>query len=371
MNTGLSSAPDCSSYPSKYGGSGTESSPWTVMNVSGLQCMNQTLDGNYTLGQNIDASYTENWNSGSGFDPVAEDFDVYFEGLLDGNGYAINELHIDRPSEEYVGLFGFTRGSNITNLQLSNVNITGGNYTGALSGTNAAFEVSKAWISRLAVTGEVNGGNQVGGIVGYQIYSPTTISESFVNANVSGGSSVGGLIGSNAQNALVNNSYSISYVKATGGGGNYDAASGLVGLQENGITRNSFSSSDVESVTWVGQVLFDPDKEPEDTYWNGDKIYDSDADAYSNRGTNLTEAEMKGNSAQTAMSGLDFTDTWETVEASDSDASGDGYPILQALDRGSQLEVQGVDLQDLLGSIVGASSEGVIQTENGVVQTTP
>jgi hypothetical protein len=42
------------------------------------------------------------------------------------------------------------------------------------------------------------------------------------------------------------------------------------------------------------------------------------------------------------MSPLDFSNTWETVSSSDSDATDDGYPILQALDRERQLEAQGI-----------------------------
>lgn len=51
---------------------------------------------------------------------------------------------------------------------------------------------------------------------------------------------------------------------------------------------------------------------------------------------------MQGSSATSNMSGLDFANTWETVEASDADATADGYPILQALPRERQLEAQGI-----------------------------
>ncbi|TKX47025.1 hypothetical protein EXE49_17270, partial [Halorubrum sp. ASP121] len=40
------------------------------------------------------------------------------------------------------------------------------------------------------------------------------------------------------------------------------------------------------------------------------------------------------------MGALDFTNTWETVENSGGDTTGDGYPILQSVDRQAQLEAQ-------------------------------
>ena len=41
-----------------------------------------------------------------------------FSGSLEGNGYAIDQLFIDRDTEDYVGLFGVTVGSTLQNLHL-------------------------------------------------------------------------------------------------------------------------------------------------------------------------------------------------------------------------------------------------------------
>ncbi|NLX72781.1 MAG: hypothetical protein GXY94_05710, partial [Bacteroidales bacterium] len=54
----------------------------------------------------------------------------------------------------------------------------------------------------------------------------------------------------------------------------------------------------------------------------------------------LPTASMKGSSAATNMSFLDFTNTWETVEASHPDATADGYPILKGISRTAQLKAQ-------------------------------
>jgi hypothetical protein len=50
---------------------------------------------------------------------------------------------------------------------------------------------------------------------------------------------------------------------------------------------------------------------------------------------------MQGVEAQSTMSGLDFADVWAAVDAgTDADVSTDDYPVLQALDRATQLEAR-------------------------------
>ena len=82
------------------------------------------LDGDYILGNDIDASATVSWNGGKGFKPIAPDTDsgsefyqgTYFTGTFDGKGYTINILYIYRPDEEFVGLFGATSQSSISQI---------------------------------------------------------------------------------------------------------------------------------------------------------------------------------------------------------------------------------------------------------------
>ena len=80
----------------------------------------------------------------------------------------------------------------------------------------------------------------------------------------------------------------------------------------------------------------------------------------------LQRDQMKGIDAESNMGSLDFNQEWETVNSDDGDVSGEGFPILQAVDREPQLRAQAI-LQ-LLGSII-STEQGVRQTEEGVVQT--
>ena len=61
--------------------------PTIITNVQQLQAMQNDLDGRYELGRNIDASETQYWNNGEGFEPVGP-----FTGVFDGNGYTITNL---------------------------------------------------------------------------------------------------------------------------------------------------------------------------------------------------------------------------------------------------------------------------------------
>lgn len=88
------------------------------------------VNGDYMLANEIDASVTSSWNSGQGFACLGalkqlpmgtpSGFQGGFTGSLDGMGYTISDLTIERSGESYVGLFGcLTESARVTNLTLS------------------------------------------------------------------------------------------------------------------------------------------------------------------------------------------------------------------------------------------------------------
>ena len=191
-----------------------------VNNVNQLQAMNTNLSGNYALGRDIDATATTTWNGGEGFVPVGN-LSTYFAGGLDGLGHTITGLTINRPSTNGVGLFGYTSaGSTIQNVGLVGGRIAGKDYAGSLVGFGSSNinnsyntgsvsgslyvgglvgENTNGSISNSYNTGAVHGGNaDVGGLVGWNIGSGTTITDCYNTGDVSGtGSYVGGLVGAN------------------------------------------------------------------------------------------------------------------------------------------------------------------------------
>jgi len=80
---------------------------YEVDNVQELQWMNNDSDNDYVLTSDIDATETQSWNSGNGFDPIGDSGDN-FKGSFDGNGYIVENLYIDRSSTDHIGLFGYT-----------------------------------------------------------------------------------------------------------------------------------------------------------------------------------------------------------------------------------------------------------------------
>jgi len=238
-----------------------------------LQGMNGSPTVNYALGSNIDASSTSGWNSGMGFMPVGSSGPPYpFSGVFDGLGHTITGLSINRPTTDYVGLFGYTGSSAIIrNVGLVNGTITGQSYVGGLVGYNYSN------ISTSYSTGAVNGTTNVGGLVGT---NSKTISNSYSTGAVSGTTNVGGLVGNNA----------------------YSSSSSLI--------SNSYSTGAVNGTTNVGGLVgTNSDAAPANSYWDTQ----TSGQATSAGGTGLTTAQMK---TQSSFTGWDFTDTWRIVEGS-------------------------------------------------------
>ena len=268
----------------------------------------------------IDLSSYSNW------DPIGEiDMDTGtgqgFTGSLDGNGYTISNLTINRPDEDGVGLFAIIgdpstmTGGEVKNLGLMNVNISGNEYVGAL----APCAIGN--ISNCFVSGEINGAQMIGGFIGMtincnlnglfadvnvsgtgevvgglvaQFYSDSQITNSAVTGTIEGYSYVGGLLGQSYLSGEINNSYStcdVTAVVAGPGGGivgggigieiDYTYSSGnVVGTNCGGINGYSFQNSIVKNSVWNASLVA-----------NGIGYADNTSTDSNNKG--LTTAEMQ------------------------------------------------------------------------------
>jgi hypothetical protein len=200
------------------------SGAYQVRDVYDLQAMKGFLAGNFELAGNIDASSTANWNSGAGFNSVGS-ITTPFTGVFDGASHTISGLKINRPTEDYVALFGYTGGSfGISNVGLLDVNITGYRHVGGLAGRSGSS------ITNSYTTGSVTGRATVGGLAGS---NNAIISNSFSTATVistgpSYASSAGGLAGSNS--GAITNSHAAGAVSGT------ERIGGLVGSNAGTVT---------------------------------------------------------------------------------------------------------------------------------------
>ena len=238
-------------------GSGTSGDPFQIGSLSDLSNLAQHSDA---WGQNlffkqtadINAAQTQYWDdndddndgdlyndaddatvdgANEGFSPVGRDpdgDDLYFLGNYNGDGHTIDGLTINRITD-YVGLFGYTDGAIISNLGLTNIDITGSNEVGGLVGYHLASETSNCYvIGSVVSTGADNGG----GLVGWD--ESSTISNCYTRGSVEANEDAGGLV-AYTDRTTINHCYSTSTVSVTG-----DYSGGLVAYNEGGSTNDCF-----------------------------------------------------------------------------------------------------------------------------------
>ncbi|AYQ29890.1 MULTISPECIES: filamentous hemagglutinin N-terminal domain-containing protein [unclassified Polaromonas] len=193
-----------------------------------LQGINGAPALNYVLGADIDASDTVNWNAGAGFDTLGGvGAPGIFEGRFDGLNHKITNLFINRPGDNFVGLFGLTQSTSIRNLGLVGGSITGADFVGAIAGQGCCTTFTNIYS-----TASVTGNDEVGGLVGE--LSDGGITDSYATGAVTGADKVGGLVGTSIDGTITR-AYSTGLVTATG------AAGGLVGEQiGTASTSNSY-----------------------------------------------------------------------------------------------------------------------------------
>ncbi len=104
-----------------FSGGGTEENPYQIETLNDLKSLSESSscwDKNFIQTSDINVTETSGWNSGDGFSPIGNDT-TKFTGSYDGGGYTIDNLFINRPSTDNVGLFGYTDGATIENVGLT------------------------------------------------------------------------------------------------------------------------------------------------------------------------------------------------------------------------------------------------------------
>ena len=256
-----------------------------------LNAIRSNLAGNHTLMNDLDSStlgYEElaspATNQGKGWQPIV--FRTYgfagtagrvlgLEGTFDGQGHEIRDLFINRPDEDFVGLFGSAYGV-IKDIGVVNATVTGRGTYSYSGGVGALVAANAGLVSNCYSTGNVSGRSSVGGLVGG---NSGLVSNCYSTGNVSGDSCVGGLVGENGALCIVTSSYSTASVSGSAEvgalvgdnagtvsnsyctgrvTGNYYVA-GLVGY--NGasgfpaIVTDSYSSANVTGNKYVGGLV--------------------------------------------------------------------------------------------------------------------
>jgi len=226
------------------GGSGTALDPYQISTPEHLAQLHYHLNnGNvhFKLLNNIDlTNYLTaggaGHNGGAGWLPIGNASNK-FSGTLNGAGFKIIGLWINRNETKYIGLFGWTSLASISNLgiEISSFGISGEDCVGGLAGVNIQTHITNCY-----TIGNVSGGSAVGGLVGN---NQGTISNCYAIGNVRGGFEAGGLIGANY--ASITNSY------ATGSVGGETVLGGLVGSCRVGASiSNCYAIGNVSGTWW-------------------------------------------------------------------------------------------------------------------------
>lgn len=207
---------------------------------------------------NIEDTIKTELTTGSGFKPIGSDT-KFFQGIFNGNGYEIRNIHID-SNNDYVGLFRGVSLGKILNLGLSGGSIKGNsknipNGTGAIVGYSYNSTISNVYsdVEIVSTSDSIIGqgiGYYIGGICGEAIYTSITnaynLGDFYVNTSVSMGAGyyIGGILG---HSSSVGNNINFCYNK-----GNMEAISGvscfggIVGYNTGSLSiNNCFNDSDI------------------------------------------------------------------------------------------------------------------------------
>ncbi len=226
------------------GGTGYSNDPYKISTVDQLQDMKNYMSKHFILINDIDASETRTWNGNQGFDPIGGYNSYPFTGTLDGQGYNITGLYINRPSQNNVGVFEFTREATIENIGLVNAEITGSS-AGGLCGYSYISVINNTF-----VIGNITGTSTVGGLAGYAEGQPTGIvNNSYFRGNVTGsGSYIGGITGQCTVN--ITNSYVIGNIT----GSNY--VGGVAGRVYGGkLIDHCYTNVNISGSSQVGGLI--------------------------------------------------------------------------------------------------------------------
>ena len=235
-------------WPSFTGwlGAGTAGDPYQVTNVCELQAVSNAPPASFQLLNDIDASATSTWDAGAGFAPISN-----FSGTLDGNGYKITGLTINRPGTSGVGLFGTGMTGTVQNLGLTGVLITGHDSVGALIGSSISGSplISKCYVTGTVSAASSSGNVYAGGLAGNMVHGAVrkSYSKAQVTVIASGGyeyALTGGLVGGSIGDLQISDCYFAGIVNLYGSGG------GIIGL--------AGGSVDISNVYFTGTFFGDP-----------------------------------------------------------------------------------------------------------------
>ena len=196
--------------------------------------------------------------SGTGFNPIGIAYNNnMFYGNFDGNGKEIKNIYINRPDEDYVGLFACMSNGTIEKLGLKRGEIIGNNFVGGISGEDLGN------IKFCYNSSNIKGNENIGGITGYTYKKE--INFCYNNGKIVGNQSVGGIIGWN-NSSIIKNTFNTGTIE-----GKKWRTGGIVGDLQGDICENLYNLGNIQesgSSDSVGGIVGSG-------YGNHKKLYNS------------------------------------------------------------------------------------------------
>ena len=224
-----------------FEGEGTAANPYKIQNVDDLKLLAENVNNGeayantyFKLTANIDLNNEPNWT------PIGKS-GLPFQGTFDGYGYQITNLKISNGGQ-YAGLFGYTKGAVIKNCNVTG-EINGYNHTGGIVGSANV----NTKILNCSFQGSVMGESDcVGGIVG-ETSAECEVSGCFARGKVEGLQKVGGIAGKGV--GTIKNCYALADVTARD-----RIAGGIAGGTYNLTIENCYYGGDVLAKNYAGGI---------------------------------------------------------------------------------------------------------------------
>ena len=237
------------------GGTGEPNDPYQIATAEQLLAIGSDrgfLDKSFVLVADIDLDpnlpgghvFTDSPIAPDESDGVGGHSGDSFEGVFDGQGYTIANLHIEGVHGYDAGLFGRLSGL-VKDLHLVDVVISG-SPCGAIAGSN-----HRGMILRCEATGRISGSDRVGGLVGDNW--DASLVECRAKVQVIGEDSVGGMVGGGPGGTLTR-----CRVQADVNGER--SVGGLVGSCHRGLIIECQAMGTVLGVNNVGGLAGDSDE---------------------------------------------------------------------------------------------------------------
>lgn len=229
-----------------FEGEGTAANPYKIQNVDDLKLLAENVNNGeayantyFKLTANIDLNNEPNWT------PIGTE-DTLFQGTFDGGGHQITNLKIGK--REYGGLFGNVWGATIQNCNVTG-EVNGYNYSGGIVG----YANDNTHILNCSFQGNVEGnGQDRGGIVGSTSIG-CEVSGCFVTGTVTGDKEVGGIAGYGV--GTIKNCYALANVTATATATATGVNAGGIAGYAYGVTiENCYYSGEVSAKNYAGGI---------------------------------------------------------------------------------------------------------------------